>query len=116
IFRIGIDQAANRAVLVSDFGLYAAPASAIARDDYFALHVNAHLLKLVVVGGHAVVDVYKLARYIAIARISVESRKLVFVAGIFVFSDDRLFELSLVYGRPNHFQHALFRRGKQNIK
>jgi hypothetical protein len=57
--RIGIDEAAYRAVLGSDFRLDPSPRVIVASDDDFAFHGNAHALKLLVVFRNTVVDVDK---------------------------------------------------------
>ena len=65
--RIGIDDAADRPVLLGELGFEAAPALAVAGDDDLALHIHAHALERLVVVGHAVVDVDELARDVAVA-------------------------------------------------
>ena len=57
VARIGVDQAADRAVLGRDLRLDAAPRLAVARDDDRAFHRDAVALELLVVLGPAVVHV-----------------------------------------------------------
>src|SRR5262249_56369380 len=51
LFRVGVDDAADRAVFVRDLRFDSSPARAVAGDDYLALHVDAHLRQLLVIGG-----------------------------------------------------------------
>src|SRR4030095_12830306 len=59
---IRVDQATDRAVLVGDLRLDSAPARTIAGYHDLALHVDAELLQLVVIGRHAVVPAEGFAR------------------------------------------------------
>ena len=76
VTRIGVDDAANRAVLGGDFRFDSAPRAAIARDGDFPFHVDAAAFELIVVCGHAVVDVDEIAGDIAIDRVRVVHRQL----------------------------------------
>jgi hypothetical protein len=49
VLRVGVDDAADGALLRGDLRLDAAPASAVARDDDLALHVDAEPLEALVV-------------------------------------------------------------------
>ena len=57
LMRIGVDEAAYRAVLGGDFRLDSAPRVIVASDDDLALHGNAHAVELLVVFRNAVIDV-----------------------------------------------------------
>src|SRR5262245_62675660 len=76
LFRIRVDDTADRAVFVRHFWFDSAPARAVTRDHDLALHVYAHLRQLLVVSGHAVIDIDQLRGPVAVAGISVVSRKL----------------------------------------
>ena len=70
------DEAADRAVLGRDLGLDAAPRSAVASERDLALDVDAAASELLVVLGHAVVDVDDLGGDVAVDRVGVEGREL----------------------------------------
>ena len=76
LMRIGIDQAADRAMLGGHFRLDAAPGMEVARDDDFALYGNAHALEFFVIFRNAIVDVDQRRGDIAVDRIGVVCREL----------------------------------------
>ena len=67
--RIGIDDAADRAVLGGEPRLQSAPARAVARDDDLALDADTETLERLVVVAHAVIDIDERRRDVAIALI-----------------------------------------------
>ncbi len=69
--RVGVNQAANGAVLGGNLGLDAAPGVVVARDDNLSLDGDAHALELLVVLGDSVVDVDKRSGDVAVDRVSV---------------------------------------------
>src|SRR5262249_5620055 len=92
--RIGINQAADGTVLGGDFGLDAAPRVIIARDDDRALHRDAHAIELLVIFGHAVVDVDEWRGDVTVFGVDVVCRQL--LAGLIrsrVLFDYRLLQL-----------------------
>ena len=54
---IGINEAADRAMLLGELRLEAAPAAAVARENDLALDADPALFERVIVVGHAVIDV-----------------------------------------------------------
>ena len=76
ILGIGIDDAADRAVLGSDLRLDAAPRSAITGYHDGTLHGNSQPIKLFVVFPHAVIHVHQRRSHIAIDGIGVVGRQL----------------------------------------
>src|SRR6202007_521986 len=70
IGRVRIDQAAGRAMLLRQFGLEAAPAAAVARDDDLALHADPAPRERIVIVGHAVIDVDHRRGDVAVALVS----------------------------------------------
>ena len=92
VSRVRVDEAADRAVLVGDLGLDAAPSAAVARQDDLALDVDVHLLQPLVVGRHAVVHVDDVARRVAVGRIGVEDRRRISIGRVGIFRHDRLFD------------------------
>src|SRR5207248_10771019 len=74
--RVGVEEAADCAVLCGDLRLDAAPGAAVARDDDTALHVYAAPFEFVVVARDAVVDVDELPRHVAVNRVGVVCGKL----------------------------------------
>src|SRR6185312_13236885 len=55
--RIGIDEAADRAMLLRELRLEPAPAGAVAREDDLAANVDAALGERVIIVGHSEIDV-----------------------------------------------------------
>src|SRR5579863_5801984 len=70
------NQAAYGAMFRGNFRLNAAPRTVVARDNDRALHGNAHAVELLVVRGHAKIDVDERSSHVAINRVGVISRKL----------------------------------------
>ena len=116
VTRVGIDETADGAMLVSDLGLDAAPARAIARDDELAFHVNAELRQLVVIAGQSIIRIDQLAGHVAVGRVSVVSRQLPLIARIRVFGDGGFFQLRRVSRRRDQFEQALFRRREEHVE
>ena len=67
--RIGIDQAADRSLLLSQQRLQSTPALAITGDDDLALHRHASARKCLIILAHAIIDVDHLAGDVAVALI-----------------------------------------------
>ena len=116
--RIGINQAAHRAVLGRDFRLDAAPGMKIAGDHDLALHGNTHALQLFVIFRNAVVHVNQRRGNISVLRISVIGGQLL---GLLVrrgiLRQRRLLQLGGKF-RPafDQFHHALHWRGKKHVE
>ena len=66
VARVGVDEAADGAVLGRDLGLDAAPGAAVAGDHDLALHVHPVAGQVLVVVGHAVVDVHQGGFHVAV--------------------------------------------------
>ena len=79
VVRVGIDEAADGAVLGRHLGLDAAPRTAVARDHDGALDGDAQAVELLVVVGHAVVDVDQRRGDVAIDRVGVVGGQLLVV-------------------------------------
>ena len=77
-------------MLLSELGLQAAPATAVASDDDLAFHVDATACELLVIVGHAVVDVHEFAGDVAIRAIDVVRRQAVAARGGGIALDRRL--------------------------
>ena len=101
VFRVGIDQATDGAVLVRDLGLDATPAGAVARQYDLPFYADAELLQALEVGRHAVVHVNHFARDVAVTGVGVIKRRL--VARVRIFRQHRLLELERVL----HWRHQL---------
>ncbi len=71
LMRVGVNQAANGAVLGGNLGLDATPGVEVSRDDNLPLNGDAHALELLVVLGDSVVDVDKRSGDVAVDRVSV---------------------------------------------
>ncbi len=71
LMRVGVNQAANGAVLGRNFGLDAAPGVVVTRDDNLPLDGDTHALELLVVLGDPVVDVDERGSDVAVDRVSV---------------------------------------------
>ena len=67
LLRIGIDDAADRAMLLRQLGLEAAPPGTVAGDGDLALHVDPAPGERLIVGGKAVVDVNQRCGDVAVA-------------------------------------------------
>ena len=74
--RVGVEDAADGAVLGGDLRLDAAPGAAVAGDHDLAADVDSAAGELVVVVGHAVVDVDQLAGHVTVHRVGVVGREL----------------------------------------
>ena len=115
--RIGIDEAADRAVLGRDLGLDAAPGIAVARDDDRALDRDAHALELLVVVRDAVVDVDQRRGDVAVDRVGVVGGQLLgLLVGGGIDGQRRLLQLGGELRGLDQFDDALFRRGKEDVE
>ena len=115
--RIGVDEAADRAVLRRDLGLDAAPRAAVLRDHDRALHGDAAPLELLVVGGYTVVDEHQRTGDVAVNGIGVVRGELFGVLrGRWIACDGRFLQHCLVRRGSDHLQHALDWRGEQHVE
>src|SRR5207302_9883834 len=71
VSRIGVDQAANGAMLRGDLRLDPAPRAAVLGDDNCAFHGDAVSLELLVVRGHAIVHEDKWTRDVSVDRVRI---------------------------------------------
>src|SRR5207237_8700301 len=85
--RIGIDQAGDGAILVGDFGLHAAPARSVAREDDLPLDVDSALLEIRIVIGDAIVDVDQRSGDVARVGVGVVGGKLPLIVRVRIFRD-----------------------------
>ncbi len=118
VLRVGVDEAADGAVLVRDLRLDAAPRAAVARDHDRALHRDAAPLERVVVVGDAVVHVDERRRDVAVGGVRVVRRQLLalLVRGR-IFLDRGFLELERELRRRDQLDHALDRApGKSTSK
>src|SRR5438270_11924592 len=114
---IGVNDAANGAVFRGDLGLDAAPRHSVARDHDRALHRDAKAVELFVVTRQAVVDVNQFAGDIAVTRVSVVGGKLLaLLVRRGIDRNRRLLEFGGVTRGLGQFEHALFGRGKEDVK
>ena len=113
VFRVRVEQTADGPVLGGDLGLDAAPGATVARDHDLAADVDAALLQLFIVLGHALVDVDQLAGHVPVDRVGVEDRELlVLLCRGGVPGQNRLGEARLE--RPGLEQlHEPFRRRRE---
>ncbi len=117
VARVGVDDAADRAVLGGDLGLDAAPRAAVAGDDDGSLDRDAHALQLFVVFAHAVVHIDERAGDVAVFGVGVVGGQL--LGGLRrrgIDSDRRLLQLGGELRGLEHLELALFRRRKEHIE
>ena len=115
--RVGVNDAADGAVLGGYFGFDAAPRAAVACDDDLALHVDAHLGQTLVVGRDAVVDVDQLARDVAVDGVGVvDGQTAGGVGSALVAFHGRLAEPRGVMFRRDHLEQTRARRREQRIE
>ena len=89
--RIGVNNAAYRAMLRRHFGFDAAPGTAIPRDHDSPFHRDAQAFELLVIFGNAVVHVHERPGHVAVDRVGVVSGELfVVLAGGGVCRNGRL--------------------------
>ena len=74
LVRIGVDDAADGAVLLGELGLQSAPTAAVAGDDDLAAYVDAAAREILIVLRHAVVEVDEIPRHIAVGTVHVVRR------------------------------------------
>ena len=117
VMRIGIDQAADRAVLGGDFRFDAAPRSAVSHNHDRAFYGNSEAIQFVVVFGHAVIGENKRRGYVAVNRIGVVGGQLfVLLIRGGVSGDRRFLKLGREFCGRYHFQQALLGSGKQHFE
>src|SRR6185437_5952431 len=115
--RIGVDDAALGSMLIGDFRLDTAPAASVTRNHDRALYRNAHAIELIVVIAHAVVHIDQRAGYVSVGGVGVVGRKLLLrLARGRIARDRRLLQLGAIVCGRDQFKHALFGRGKENVK
>ena len=115
--RIGVDEAADRAVFGGDLRLDAAPGAAIAGDDDPPLDVDAVPRELLVVVRNAVVDVDELAGHVAGRRVRVVGRQL--LGGLRrgrVVGERRFGQLRRVFRGRRQLEHAHARRREEDVE
>ena len=116
VARVGVDQAADGAVLVRELRLDAAPAVAVARDDDLALHADAHLRELLVVLGHAVIRVDERRGDVAVGGIGVEGRQLAGLAAGRILGKRRLLQLRFIVPGRDELHLAIDRCRKEHVE
>ena len=116
VLGIGIDDAADRAVLGGEFRLDAPPAPVISRKDDLALDIHAEFFKHFVIGRHAVVDIDDLARHVSVGGIGVISGKLADVGRVLVLGNRRFLQLGEVVFGLEQLETALTRGRHQPVK
>ena len=116
IARIGVDDAADGAVLRRDLRLRAAERPAVARNDDGALDRDAGSLEFLVVLGTAVVHVDQRTGDVAVDRVGVVGGQLL---GLLtrgrINRHDRLFERRGEAGRRGQFEQAFLRCREQHV-
>ena len=98
------------------FRLDAAPTRSVTSDDDLAFDVDAQLFKLIVVRGHSIIDINKLAGHIAVDRVSVIGRQLIRLTRSRVFRYGRFFQHGLKTSWLDHFKHSLSWCRKQDLE
>ena len=116
IVRVGIDQAADRAMLLRQFRLEPAPAAAVAGDHDLAAHVDAAAGQLLVVVRHAVVGVDQWCGDIAVAAVDVVWRQRAGQRRSGIAGDRRLVQGRGERLRPEQFQRDFLRRRIQHLE
>src|SRR6185436_4628948 len=115
--RVGVDDAADGAVLGGELGLDAAPGATIAGEDDLAADVDAAPGQLVVVGGDALIDEDQLAGDVAVDRIGVVGGER--LAGLRrggVLREGRLAERRCEAGGLQELQDAGLRRREEDLE
>ena len=114
VFGVGVDDAADGAVLGSDLGLDAAPGLAVAGDDDGSFDGDTHGVEFLVVRGRAVVDVDERCGDVAIARVGVVGGELlIFLVRGGIDGEDRLVEFGGESVGAEEFELAGFWRGEE---
>ena len=114
---IGINDAADRPMLGSDFGLDAAPAFAVARDYDGAFDGNSHPVELLVIFAVAVVDVNERGGHVSIDGIRVIGRQLFGgLIGGGIARNGGFLKLGSELGGLDHFDDALFGRREKHLE
>ena len=117
IFRVGVDEAPDRAVLGGDLRLDAAPRPAVARDDDGAFHRDAQPVEHLVVLRAAVIDIHQAPGDVAVGRVRVIGRQLfgVLPRGR-VGGDGRLDQRGDEPGGGGHLEPPRFRRRHEDVE
>src|SRR5262249_28235382 len=114
---IGIDDAADGAVLSRDFRLDSAEGTSITDDYDLAADVDALSRELFVVLLKSVIRIDELGHHIAIRRIRVVNRQLFrFLSRRRTFFQSRLFEFCCELLRRRHLEETRLGRGEENIE
>ena len=117
IARIGIDDAADRAMFGGNFGFDTAPRAAVAGNYDLAFHINAPALERFVILRNTVVHVDQLSRDITVNRIRVVGGQLLgFLSRSGVLFEHRLFQFCGEPFRRGHFENAGFGGREQNVE
>ena len=114
---IGIDDAANGAVILGQLGLQTPPADPIAGDDDLPLHRNTHALQGLVVIRHSEVHIDQVPGDIAVSLESHIGREFILGAAGGGVARHRGFRKGrLERSRSDHFQVHRQRRGIQDLE
>jgi hypothetical protein len=115
--RIGVDQAADGAMLGGDLRLDAAPRLPVTRDDDGAFDSDAVTLESLVVGGCAIVHVDERSRHVAVGGVGVVGRQLlVLLIGRRVAGHHRFLELGDEARRRGHLHDPLLRSREEHVE
>ena len=114
---IGVNDAADRAVLGSQLRLDAAPDFAVARNDDRALYRDAIAGQLLVILDHTIVHINQRRGHIAIRRVGVIRGQLfVFLIACRIAGNRRFLQFGVKLRRRDHLQQSRLRRGKEHLK
>src|SRR5271168_5399889 len=117
VARIGIDEAADGAMVRGEFGLDAAPDAAVAGDGDCAFYGDAHAFEFLVIVGAAVVDVDEGAGDVAIGGVDVIGGELfALLRGGGIDGDVGLFQLGGEAGGRGELDHAALGRGIEHVE
>src|SRR6185437_1253348 len=106
VFRIGVDDATDRAILFRDFRLPTAERIAVAHDDYLAFYVHAGLLQIFVVIRQAVVCVDNGRGDVATRAIAVEERRDLRIRRRRIAGHDCFFDTEWLTTIGDQFEHG----------
>lgn len=116
VARVGVDDAADGAVLGRDLGLDAAPRLPVTRDHDPAADADAEAVEDAVVVGDAVVHVHQLAGDVAVGGVGVEGRELVGLAAGGVLGEHGLAQAGGEALGRDHFEPAAGGPGHQRLE
>ena len=117
VARLGVDEAADRAMLGRHFRLHPAPRVVVLRDDDRALHGNPQPVQLLVILRKPVVHENKRRSHVAVDGICVVSRKLLrFLVRRRIDGKRGFFQFRRELCGLGHLQQPKFRRWEQNME